>query len=130
MPQSKIASARWPWIGLALVLLFVAAVRLRALNVPLERDEGEFGYIGQLMLQGIPPYKLAYAMKLPGTYAVCALAMAVFGRTAAGLHLGLLAANAAAVVFVFLLAKRLFGGLAGVVAAGFYGLMKIGRAHV
>lgn len=38
-------------------------------TAPLERDEGEYAYAGQLMLQGIPPYQLAYNMKLPGTYA-------------------------------------------------------------
>jgi len=32
------------------VLVVVAAVRLRLLNFPLERDEGEYAYAGQLML--------------------------------------------------------------------------------
>jgi hypothetical protein len=38
----------------------------------LERDEGEYAYAGQLMLQGIPPYQLAYTMKLPGPFAAYA----------------------------------------------------------
>jgi len=42
------------------------------------------------MLQGIPPYQLAYNMKFPGTYAVYAAIMALFGQTPAGIHLGLL----------------------------------------
>ena len=45
------------------------------------RDEGEFTYIGRLMLPGIPPYLMAYNMKLPGIYAAYALLMAVFGQT-------------------------------------------------
>jgi hypothetical protein len=45
-------------------------VRLGLLNFPLERDEGEYAYAGQLMLQGIPPYDLACNMKFPGTYAI------------------------------------------------------------
>ena len=57
---------------LAVVILFFAVVRFRLRDVPLERDEGEYAYCGQLMLQGIPPYKLAYNMKLPGTYAAYA----------------------------------------------------------
>src|SRR5947209_3539686 len=53
---------------LGLALIFVAFVRLRIAEVPLERDEGEYAYAGQLILQHIPPYQLAYNMKFPGTY--------------------------------------------------------------
>ena len=45
------------WIALAIVLLFVVAVRIRLLDMPLERDGGEYAYMGQLILQGVPPYK-------------------------------------------------------------------------
>src|ERR1039458_9666514 len=55
--------------ALVLVIVFFAVVRMRLRNAPLERDEGEYAYMGQLILQGIPPYKLASNMKLPGTYA-------------------------------------------------------------
>ena len=53
---------------LGIILLTVAIIRIRLLSFPLERDEGEYAYFGQLILQGIPPYKLAYNLKLPGTY--------------------------------------------------------------
>ena len=43
------------WIILSLILLAVVFVRLRLLGVPLERDEGEYAYMGQLLLKGIPP---------------------------------------------------------------------------
>jgi len=49
-------------------LVVVAAVWLRLLNFPLERDESKYAYAGQLMLQGSPPYQLAYNLKFPGTY--------------------------------------------------------------
>ena len=75
------------------------------------------------MLQGIPPYKLAYTMKLPGTFAAYALIMAVFGQTPAGIHLGLILVNAASTLLVYFLAARLFGGLAGLVAAASYALL-------
>ena len=64
-------SVRWrflPWLLVALVILFAAYVRFRLRGFPLERDEGEYAYVGQMILQGIPPYQLAYNMKLPGTY--------------------------------------------------------------
>jgi len=66
----------------------VAFVRLRLLNFPLERDEGEYAYAGQLILQGIPPYELAYNMKFPGTYLAYAFIMALFGQTPAGTLFG------------------------------------------
>lgn len=52
---------------LLLVAGFVVYVRVRLLNLPLERDEGEYAYAGQLILEGVPPYKEAWNMKLPGT---------------------------------------------------------------
>ena len=59
-------------------------------------------------------------MKLPGTPAVYAAIMAIFGQTPAGIHLGFLLVNAATTVLVYFLAVRLSGKLAAVVAAAFY----------
>src|SRR5881409_3008962 len=96
------------WAVLLLAVGLAAAVRVRLIGVPLERDEGEFAYAGQLLLRGIPPYRFAYNMKLPGTYAAYAAIMSVCGQTARGIHLGLLAVNLATVVLLYLLAHRLF----------------------
>lgn len=43
------------WILVGLTILFVVVVRVRLREMPLERDEGEDAYGGQLLLQGIPP---------------------------------------------------------------------------
>ena len=80
----------WAAICFSLVLAVVVGVRIRLLNLPLERDEGEYAYIAQLLLKGIAPYAQAYTMKLPGAPLMYALIMAVFGQTAWGIHLGLL----------------------------------------
>ena len=77
----------WPllriawWVVFVLLLITVVGIRIRLLGVPLERDEGEYAYAGQLLLQGIPPYQLAYNMKFPGVYAAYAFIMALFGQT-------------------------------------------------
>src|SRR5438128_5836111 len=90
------------WIFLAVIIpVLVIAIRIRLLGIPLERDEGEYAYAGQLMLQGIPPYKLAYNMKFPGTYAAYAGIMSIFGQTISGIHLGLLLVNAPSIVLIF-----------------------------
>ncbi|MGZ3881528.1 MAG: glycosyltransferase family 39 protein, partial [Syntrophales bacterium] len=118
-------SKHWPWIAVAVIIFFTAVIRIRLLQIPLERDEGEFAYMGQLMLQGIPPYLLAYNMKFPGIYAVYALIMAIFGQTIAGIHIGLIIVNTIATFLLFLLTRRLFDDIAGVVAAACYALISL-----
>jgi hypothetical protein len=107
-------------------VLAVAAIRWPLLELPLERDEGEYAYAGQLLLQGVPPYAEVYSMKLPGIYAVYALALALFGQTARGIHLGLLAVNAITIVLVFQLGRRLFDAMTGVVAAALFAVLALG----
>ncbi len=114
-----------PQIVLALILLATALIRIRLLPIPLERDEGEYAYAGQLMLQGIPPYSVASNMKLPGTYAAHAVIMAIFGQTIAGIHFGLLLVNALTILLVYFLGKRLFGDIAGVAAAAAYASLSL-----
>lgn len=115
----------WAWLLLLATLLFAAVIRIRLLQMPLERDEGEFAYMGQLMLQGVPPYLLAYNMKLPGIYAAYALIMALFGQTIVGIHLGLLLVNAATTVIIFLLARRLYDSYAAVFAGASFAILSL-----
>ena len=103
-------------IALAVVLLATAAIRWHRLDVPLERDEGEYAYAGQLILQGVPPYQLACNMKCPGTYAAYALLMALFGQTPAGIHAGLIIVTTVTSVLLYTLGRRLIDETAGVVA--------------
>jgi uncharacterized membrane protein len=106
-----------------LAIVFTGVIRYRLRDMPLERDEGEYAYSGQLLLQDIPPYKLAYNMKLPGIYLAYAGMLAGFGETPAGIHLGLLLVNASSVLLLYLLIATLFGRLAAVVAACSYALL-------
>ncbi len=116
-------SQYWCYGLLLLVILFFALIRFHLRECPLERDEGEYAYAGQLILQGIAPYQLVYSMKLPGTFAAYSLLLAVFGQTSGGIHLGLLFVNAATTFLVFLLARRLFDPLTGLIAASGYALL-------
>src|SRR5262245_6478001 len=111
------------WILLAVVVAIVVFIRIHLLAIPLERDEGEYAYAGQLMLQGIPPYRLSYSMKFPGVYAAYALIMWIFGQTSIGIHLGLLIVNIASIVIVFLIARRLTDLIAGIAAAASYTIL-------
>ncbi len=124
--SQPLAGARFlPWLLVALVIVFVGAIRLRLLQIPLERDEGEYAYAGQLILQGIPPYQIAFNMKFPGTYAAYAAIMAIFGQSVWGIHMGFLLLNAGTIVLVYLLGKRLFMTLAGMAGAAAYAVLSL-----
>ena len=126
-PPTPLSTTRLlPWTILLLVILLAAMVRIRLLEIPLERDEGEYAFAGQLLLQGIPPYQEAFNMKFPGVYGAYAVIMAAFGQTIAGIHLGFLLLNAGTIVLVFLLGRRLFTPAAGVAAAAAYALLSVG----
>ncbi|HTR40241.1 MAG TPA: glycosyltransferase family 39 protein, partial [Pseudomonadales bacterium] len=122
---------RW----LALVVLIVSAlliisVRARLFDFPLERDEGEYAYLGQLILGGFPPYELASNMKMPGIYLAYAAIMAVFGQTAAGIHLGLLLVHLMTLGILFLVARHfldLYGAAIAVIA---YGMMILSPSYL
>jgi 4-amino-4-deoxy-L-arabinose transferase-like glycosyltransferase len=62
-------------------------------------------------------------MKLPGTYAAYAAMMAAFGETTSGIRIGLMLVNVAATLLIFLLAKHLYGSLAGAVAGITYSFL-------
>ena len=118
----------WPWLVVALIILSVDLIRFRLLTVPLERDEGEYAYAGQLILHGIPPYELAYNMKLPGTYYAYAAGMAVFGQTIVGVHLTLMIVNNLACLLMFILGRRLGGVLAGLGTCASYAALSLSPA--
>lgn len=113
------------WLIVAFALLLVVGVRVRLRDMPLERDEGEYAYAGQLILQGVPPYHDAFNMKLPGTYAAYALILAVFGQTPGGIHLGLALVNVATIVLIFRLGRKLLDDAGGATAAVAYALMSL-----
>jgi hypothetical protein len=117
----------------ALVALGIATAgivlyaRFRLAGTPLERDEGEYAYAGQLILQGIPPYALVYNMKFPGVYYAYAAIMGVLGETPWAIRVGLLAVHAATAAALFVLCRRLAGSLVGVVAACTFALLALDR---
>ncbi|HEY6873142.1 MAG TPA: glycosyltransferase family 39 protein [Geobacteraceae bacterium] len=128
LPFKESASGRryFGYAALVVVLLFVAVVRIRLLEVPFERDEGEYAYFAQLILHGVPPYLHAYSMKLPGVAAMYALFMAAFGPPVIAVHVGLLIVNALSTVMVYSLARRLFDETAAVCASAVFALLSLG----
>ena len=119
---------RWTVGWAILILLTIGVIRFHRLDVPLERDEGEYAYSAQLMLDGTPPFAAAYNMKLPGIYAVYALILRAFGATTSGIHFGLLVVNLTTIAALLVLGRRLLGPLGGLCAAATFGVAALDPA--
>ncbi len=116
-----------PLLYAVAALAVVAWVRVRLLHTPLERDEGEYAYAGQLILQGVPPYLHAYSMKLPGMFYLNAAMLKIFGESVQGIHLGLLVANLVSALLICRVGTRLFDRRAGLVSAGLFALLTVSQ---
>ena len=128
MTEAKLARDRRLAWGIVLAAIALAAVvRFHLRGLPLERDEGELAYAGRLLLEGVPPYRLAYSMKLPGIYAVYALVMALFGRSAEGIRLGVLLATSVSTILLFRLARRFLEPLPSAAAAASFALLALSQ---
>jgi hypothetical protein len=100
------ASRGWAFLTLALLSLLLVALRGHLIDIPLERDEGGFAYVGRLILDGVPPYVQAYDYKPPGLYLQYALFISLFGGGAAGIHTGLLLMSVGTMTLLFFLVGR------------------------
>lgn len=127
-PQQSFLQKNLIAIVLILVLIFISVIRLRLLDVPLERDEGEYAYFAQLILKGAAPYNDAYSMKFPGTYFIYALFILILGHSAAALHFGLLLVNLATILSLYFLVKKLMGEFAGLISAAVFGVLSVSDA--
>lgn len=108
-----------------MVLLFVA-LRAPLVNVPMERDEGEYATIGLGMIHGIPPYLDSYTMKLPGAASMHALIYLVLGPSARSIHMALLFLNAVTIILIAFVARRFCKEEGALFAAMAYGTFTIG----
>lgn len=127
--NSKISSGRSDkiiyWLFLGIIILLVVCIRTRLLEIPLERDEGEYAYCGQLVLQMVPPFKAVYTLKLPGTCFAYSLIMLLFGQTIKGIHLGLLLVNCLSIILLFLITKKLLNSRTALIAALSFALLSV-----
>ncbi|HUD47248.1 MAG TPA: glycosyltransferase family 39 protein [Candidatus Baltobacteraceae bacterium] len=107
-----------PAILCAAIMAVTLLVRLPLLNIPLERDEGEYAYIGWRMGMHELPYRDWVDQKPPGIFWVYRLALELPLEPVRAIHLtgALVAAASAGALFV--LARRFLGmfwaGAAGV----------------
>jgi len=115
---------------LFVMIAIVSYIRYRYVTMPLERDEGEYAYIGNLFLHGVTPFKDAYSMKLPGTSLMYAFFMLFLGRTDRAIHWGLLLMNISTMCLLYYAFKKMFNSFLGLTTATIYGLMAIGLPFI
>jgi hypothetical protein len=113
------------FIFLGVIIIFFSWFRIHLLSFPLERDEGEYAYFGQLILQGIPPYSMAYNLKMPGIYYCYAFIMWLFGQTPTGIHLGLLFFNIGSILFLFFVIRKLSNDFVALLATSSFALLSV-----
>lgn len=123
----KISKEHIAWFVIFVVVFLVGIVRIELLDIPLERDEGEYAYAGQLILKGMLPYKDIYNMKYPGIYVAYAIIIFIFGENNQSIHFGLLVINAMTIILIFLLGKRLIGLVGAIVAAIAFAILSLGQ---
>ncbi len=105
-------------IGLAVagILALGLAFRAGALDLPLDRDEGAYGYIGANLASGTIPYRDAFDHKPPGVYVFYAFASLGPDKvTAVRLATDIL--FAVSLLLIFTISARIYGRAAGLVAA-------------
>ncbi len=113
---------------LTIIVCSTSLIRHRFIDMPFERDEGEYAYAGQLILDGQLPYDQMYSMKLPGVHASYALIMALLDESRQSIHLALIFINAVTIVFVFLMGHHLFTPVGGLFAAVTFSIISLGAS--
>ncbi len=93
---------------LLLFVMLAIFIRIRYIDLPLERDEGEYAYAGAEIANGFAPYETAYNMKFPGTYYVYAFIFTLFNKSITTIRISFLIIHLLNVLFVFLITKKIF----------------------
>ncbi len=89
-----------------------------SLYYPFGRDQGNYAYAGQVILDGGAPYRDVFVFKPPMTALVHAATTALFGPTQLGIRVVDLGWFALSAVLLAGIVARLGGGRVGAVAAG------------
>jgi hypothetical protein len=114
------------WAAALFALAFGLLLRAPLLSIPLERDEGEYAYMGWRWLEGETPYLHTLNQKPPATFAVYAAFLALGCESPKAIHGAFAAWLAATQLALFCFARRL-GGTA--VALGAALLFAVVAAH-
>jgi len=95
--------------------------RLRFMDIPLDRDEGSYLYMGFCFFKGYIPYVDFYEIKPPGIFLIYGLFHLIFGYSNFLLHLGLLLTQLCTAWLIYRVVVSLFHQAEqGLLAASIY----------
>ncbi len=97
--------------------LLVIAIRAPLMDLPLERDEGEYAYIAWRMTLGETPYLDWFDQKPPGIFAVYRLAISLADNSVVAIRALAALFSAVSSIALFYLVRALLGAGAGLMSA-------------
>jgi hypothetical protein len=116
-------AAKWTFLSVIVVIALTAAIRVPLLDIPFERDEGEYAYIAWRLGHHELPYRDWVDQKPPGVFWVYRLALNLPLNPIRSVHgVGLLFAVASAGA-LFFLARRFMGRPWAAIAAALFAIL-------
>lgn len=106
-----------------LILIVLIMFRIFLLDIPLERDEGEYAFIASMEWGEFQPYRDAVCQKPPIIFFIYKLAFLLFGESLFSIRLLLSLFVFLNAVLVFFIARRLFGDLCAVISSMTYSVL-------
>jgi hypothetical protein len=100
------SAARWTLLSIAVVIILTAAIRVPLLDIPFERDEGEYAYIAWRLGHHELPYRDWVDQKPPGVFWAYRFALNLPLPPVRAVHFGGLLFSAASAGALFFLARR------------------------
>ena len=119
----NISGARTTILIVAILVLITSALRLPLLNIPFERDEGEYAYIAWRMGYGELPYRDWVDQKPPAIFLVYRLAFTLPLPPIAAVHFVALLWSTASACALFFLARRFLNTIAAASAAVLFAIL-------
>lgn len=105
------------WLHLGIIAVFLLILRISLIDLPLERDESAYAYLGKRAMEGLAPYRDFYEMKPPLLFYGYGLLDLIFGYSHAGLRWGAWFLTLLMCGGTYLIGRSFFGPKYGLVAA-------------
>lgn len=105
------------WLHLGIITVFLLILRISLIDLPLERDESAYAYLGKRAIEGLAPYRDFYEMKPPLLFYGYGLLDLIFGYSHAGLRWGAWVLTCLMCGAVYLIGRSFFGPKYGLIAA-------------
>ena len=127
-------SGQWTPLKELVVLILILAAAMAARwpfrHVVLVRDEGEYVYLAQQILQGATPYLDVYNQKTPFVFYLMSFFQLLVGRDLVALHMATAVYGLLSTVVLYLFTRRLFGQIAAIGAALAFNVMTFDQCGV